>query len=1638
MKFTTKITRIAATVAATALVLTGAVATGTAAVAAEGDLSGVAPIEQRNAQTVTADGLPTVQLDSGIVWTQVMNGNVVYAGGSFSQTRPANAAPGTNLTPRSNLLAYDVTTGNLLPFAPQINGTVKSLALSPDGRTLYVGGSFSKVGDVTRFNVAAFDTVTGQLSNTFKPAIGGSYVNAIVATDTVVYFGGLIGAAGGISRQNLAAANASNGQVLGWAPTTDLQVDSMVMAPGGGKLIIAGRFARVNGVTQRGLGALDLTNGSLLPWSVTNTVKNGRNDGSGNSGKAGIWAVTADDHNVYGTGWVFADVATGNLEGLFAAEGQSGDIVWIADCHGDHYGVFSDGTNVYSTGHEHECTTAGGLPQGNGTMRNATVYTAERKGTLTRSPYVNSIYADWSGYPAPAAVNWFPDWLGGTASGMGQAGWTITGNDDYVVFGGEFIGLNNQRQQGLVRFARNPQGGAKQGPRLSGSDWTPTAKSVLPGTVAVRIGSNWDRDDRDLTYELWEQGASAPSDSKVGKSTFWNLPTVSLTASGLQAGSSHTYRVVVKDGDGNSATSSWVTATVTNTAPSAYASQVLNDDPSIYWRFGGDSLASDWAGSYEARIGSGVTAMTDSPISGETGSARFNGTTNGSAGTSTTISATPAYSVELWFKSTSGSGGKLIGYGDARTGNSSSYDRHVYLTNSGQIIYGNYPGGVQTVSTPGGRSYADGSWHHVVATQGSGGMALYVDGQLAASNPSVTTAQGYTGYWRVGGDNLNGWPSQPSSSYFTGQIDEVAVYGAALNAQQVAQHYAIGTGAEAPTPSFTVAGEDLTRTFDGSASSADSGHSITGYEWDFGDSTPKESTAIVSHTYSSAGTYTVTLRVTDDRGLTATKTASVTVTAPHEAPTAVIGSEADGLTVSFSSAGSTAAEGSEVTAYAWDFGDGETSTEANPTHSYDGAGTYTVALVVTDDSGADSAPATTEVEVEHADPIAAFDISVSGPTVHVDADESAASDGASLTYAWNWGDNSTVGSGEATTHTYEEAGTYTVTLTVTDSLGSSASVSHDVEVFAEVFLVRDTFERSSSSGWAAADIGGTWSGTTSFSVSDGVGKISLNKSQTRRTTLEGATASEFDMSSVFSVDRVADGGGIHFNLAGHRNENGEYRAKLRITAAGAVIVNLASVVGTAETLIAAKTLSGFTYTAGERLNVRFTAAQPTASRTDLKIKVWPVGSTEPDEWTATATSTEAALQGAGEFGVGAYGTGTITNGPVTISVDDVIVRGAGEEAAHIAPVAQIGSTRDGLVVSFDGSGSTTSDGATLAGYAWDFGDGHTSTEAMPTHAYDEAGTYEVSLTVTDSLGASSAVATASVTVAHADPIARFSESRSELSVEVDGSASTASDGATLSYSWSWGDDSDHSTGETASHTYAAAGEYEVTLTVTDSLGASATTSKIIQVSAESFVARDDFQRTVGSGWGTAVTGGDWSATAGLSVADGAGLLTVGRSQTRRGVLAGVSAENVDARLTFSTDKVADGGGLHFNYAVRRSLTDEYRAKLRISAAGVVAVGIAKIVDGTETLIANRNLSGYTHTADAKLQVRFQAVTEGASTTLRVKVWADGTEEPSSWWATASDATSSLQGPGEIAVSSYVAGTATNGPVVVAIHDLSVQ
>ncbi len=82
------------------------------------------------------------------------------------------------------------------------------------------------------------------------------------------------------------------------------------------------------------------------------------------------------------------------------------------------------------------------------------------------------------------------------------------------------------------------------------------------------------------------------------------------------------------------------------------------------------------------------------------------------------------------------------------------------MTNAGKLRFGVYTTGESTIETA--ASYNDNAWHQVVATQGTNGMKLYVDGLLVGSNPQVS-AQQYTGYWRVGGDSLASWASRPTS-----------------------------------------------------------------------------------------------------------------------------------------------------------------------------------------------------------------------------------------------------------------------------------------------------------------------------------------------------------------------------------------------------------------------------------------------------------------------------------------------------------------------------------------------------------------------------------------------------------------------------------------------------------------------------------------------------------------------------------------------------------------------------------------------------------------------------------------------------------------------------------------------------------
>jgi PKD repeat protein len=686
-------------------------------------------------------------------------------------------------------------------------------------------------------------------------------------------------------------------------------------------------------------------------------------------------------------------------------------------------------------------------------------------------------------------------------------------------------------------------------------------------------------------------------------------------------------------------------------APSdAYGAAVYNDDPTLYWRLGestGSAAADSGQQENPGTYAGGVTQGLTGALSGVNNSAASFGA--GSGVSSNAQFNNPAtYSLETWFNTTTTVGGKLIGFGNAQTGQSSSYDRHVYMQDDGTLVFGTYTGQLNTVTS--GSPYNDGNWHHAVAIQSSGGMKLYVDGVLVGTNPQ-TGAQDYSGYWRIGGDTT--WSS--SSPWFNGKLDEVAVYSSALSAQDIANHYSLGSSAApanvAPTAAFTSTVDHLSASFDGSTS-ADSDGTVATYAWNFGDGQTGTG-ATPTHVYAAAGTFTATLTVTDNKGATDTISHPITVSAANVAPTAAFTSGVSNLTASLDASASADSDGT-IASYAWDFGDTQTGSGVTTSHLYAAAGTYTVSLTVTDDKGATRTithPVT--VAAANVSPTAAFTSTVSNLAASFDGSTSTDSDGTIASYAWNFGDGQT-GSGATVAHSYAAAGTYTVSLTVTDNKGATDTVTHPATAVAPPanVIAQANFDTAILNSWGTADVGGAWThagAAAAYRVADGVGQQIVPAGSTKTSSLSGVSATSTDLRASFTTDKAPTGGGIYVSAIGRDVVSTNYQARLWLQASGAVKLQLLQG-GTSLRLVS---LPGITYTAGTVIQVRLQVFG--TSPTTVRAKAWAGVQTEPAAWQASVSDATAALQTAGRIGLRSYLSSTATTIPVTTRFDNLSV-----------------------------------------------------------------------------------------------------------------------------------------------------------------------------------------------------------------------------------------------------------------------------------------------------------------------------------------------------------------------------------------------
>ena len=239
---------------------------------------------------------------------------------------------------------------------------------------------------------------------------------------------------------------------------------------------------------------------------------------------------------------------------------------------------------------------------------------------------------------------------------------------------------------------------------------------------------------------------------------------------------------------------------------------------------------------------------------------------------------------------------------------------------------------------------------------------------------------------------------------------------------------------------------------------APSTNPITSYSWSFGDGQTASGNP-ASHSFNAAGTYVVTLTVTDQYGRSATSTQAIDVgggTAPTASFLTSPSTPRVAEHVNFNASASTAGTGRTIRSYDWDFGDGEQKRTTTPitTHDFQTAGDFTVTLVVTDDAGRTGVTSNT-ITVATDAPIADFTFTQLPPTTaHTmqfnSAPSSVVSGRTIASYFWDFGDPASGAlnnsSQASPSHVYPGISSPTVTLTITDSAGKVGRVTKTVSV----------------------------------------------------------------------------------------------------------------------------------------------------------------------------------------------------------------------------------------------------------------------------------------------------------------------------------------------------------------------------------------------------------------------------------------------------------------------------------------------------------------------------------------------------------------------------------------------------------------
>jgi hypothetical protein len=531
--------------------------------------------------------------------------------------------------------------------------------------------------------------------------------------------------------------------------------------------------------------------------------------------------------------------------------------------------------------------------------------------------------------------------------------------------------------------------------------------------------------------------------------------------------------------------------------------------------------------------------------------------------------------------------------------------------------------------------------------------------------------------------------------------------------------------------------------------------------------------------------------------------------------------------------------------------------------------------------GGEGGSSSTDVGPANQAPTAQFSAASAGAAYTFDASQSSDADGSIDHYHWRFGDGGEA-SGARSYHRYGRSGRYRVTLTVTDSGGSSATSSETVEVTGDA-----VWRPAPGTAWQVQLSGPL---DTSFDVA----MYMVDLFDTAPDTV----------SSLHQAGRIVI---CHFSAGWWepwRSDAGEFPAEVRGAAAAAssaqwLDIRRTDIVaplmqarldeavqrgcdGVAPANVDGYTANtGFDFSAQDQIAYNRWLAEQAHARglsvglvDDLDQVVdllgdydWTLnhGCFERGECDRLAPFVDA---GKAVFGVEyALGPDQFCAEAVQRGFDFLHKR-VDLGAWRLACDAQLSALPPQAVFDASVSGqagdtwifdaSRASDDGMLVQYQWDFGDGSGAAgQSRVTHAYAAEGTYNVSLTVTDDTGLSDSYAQPiTVSVHNASPIAGFTTNTlsgvAPLTVTLDASSSS-DDGDITGYAWSFGEAGASATGRTAMHVYNQPGNYTVTLTVTDDAGLTATASKRVVVAAAP-VPAGVWQPSPGTSWQWQLTG----------------------------------------------------------------------------------------------------------------------------------------------------------------------------------------